>query len=326
MTVTITLDGKPFTGNATIALTSPVPGTPGAGGPVVAVGPSRTLKTIKAALASFSAIGGTILLDPGTYTEASDIEVPVTIRAAGKVVFNWTGQPLMWDQAGFVNRADFLLDGSTFGIEMFGAMAQDSAATAVRPYAGTHTTLRNVIIHDCADGVLTNPSIEYLGIFDSEIYRCSGDDQSHGIYVATAAKLVHLERVNVHDLLSPGNFVKSRAIRTELVTCTLGGPTSTSGSKLLDACEGGTVVVTGGVWQKPANANDSHVMIGIASENTNAGHGGATITGVTIKANCDLPLAINFDPLATMAFSSCTFSGNKVLSTGSKGPVTGLPV
>jgi hypothetical protein len=329
MTVTVTLDGKPFTGNVSIALTSPAPATPalpGAGGPTVSVGPTRALKTIKAALATFTPLGGTILLDGGTYTEASDIEVPTTIRAAGKVVFNWTGQPLVWDQAGFINRADFLLDGATFGIEMFGAMAQDSAATAVRPYLGTRTTLRNVIIHDCADGVLTNPSIESLSIFDSEIYHCSGDDQSHGIYVATAGKLVHLERVNVHDLLNPGNFVKSRALRTELVGCNLGGPTSVYGSKLVDACEGGTVVISGGVWEKPAGADDSHVLFGYAAENTNAGHSGATITGVTLKANCELPIVINFDPATTVAFSACTVNGNIVKATGSKGPVTGLPI
>lgn len=312
---------------------------PGSGGRTALVGNGRSHRTIQAAIDWLDrARGGTILVDPGTYHDSFHVDRPVTMRPnGGAVTLDWMGgRPLHNGEDGIRADADFMIDASVPGCRFTycGAWAQGGDYTR-GIFVGSRNTrliLKNVICHDCGDGILTAPDCRVY-LYDSDFYRCSANDQTHPIYVGGGAQaLLYAERCKFRMILSNGSrwgydggqYVKSRAPTNHLYQCEIGtreGVTypdasgvvagDIGGSRCIDACSGGSWVIEGGRWDKPAGAQQ-HQFFAYGAEDMSAGQHDILIRGVRITNDQPNPLVANrVGNTNTISFEDCAFLGHK---------------
>ncbi len=204
--------------------------------------------------------GDTIDISPGQYFDCAIVrQNNLTIQGKGAGV-------IMTDKV-CGGKAILVLDGSNITIRnltLQRARVPDQNGAGIRAEGG-NLTVENSRFLDNEDGILAanSPKAE-MRILGSQFIDNGKCERgcAHGIYVNRWA-LLHVERSRFFQT-KIGHHIKSRALRTEVINCDLqDGPDGTS-SYLIEAPNGGTLIVEGNTMEKgPKTQNNANaIMIG----------------------------------------------------------------
>jgi hypothetical protein len=132
---------------------------------------------------------------------------------------------------------------------------------------------------------------------------------AHGIYVGQA-DLLHIEHSRFTNTRQ-GHSIKSRAARTEVIDCDISdGPEGTS-SYLIDAPNGGAVIVRDNKLQKGPKAENHTTAIAIGEEGVTQPTPEITVAHNAFRNDGDYETALVWNLTATPAqLSDNTFSGS----------------
>lgn len=293
--------------------------------PIFQVGPSQTYKTISAAIA-VAPVNAIVLVDQGTYNETFAISQDgLTLQASSgaKPIIDCNGLRPAWGQAAIVAAGNNI---TINGFEIKNAVvttADGSNASAIRPDVNKSLTINSCYLHSCQNGVLTNGG--NLTINNTVIEDCGWDDQTHNVYYAVNTTVATRGSLTINNCVisgaRSGQEIKSRATVTTITNTVV---KSYRGSRCLDICDGGKLVMTGGKLYKGAAAV-SNEIVGYAAESCVAGAGPATITGAEIAIDAPIGTMHNFgrcgvnkdgSAKVVLTFKGCTWTGTAPTLTG----------
>jgi pectate lyase len=227
----------------------------------IEVGKDKPYKTLAEGMKA-AADGDRILIAAGEYFDCANVRLNhVTIEGAGP-----DGSSVLTDKA--CNGKALLItagnDITVRNMTLQRARVPDGNGAGIRA-EGTNLTVDHVKFINNEDGILAapNPASTIL-IKDSEFIRNGSCQAScaHGIYV-NRIKLLRVENSKFFET-KQAHHIKSRATRTEVIGCTIeDGPNGTS-SYLIEAPNGGDVVIRNNTLEKgPKSENHtSAIMIG----------------------------------------------------------------
>ena len=230
------------------------------------VGEQKPFKTFKDAMGA-AADGDRILIDAGEYFECAVVSLnDLTIEGAGK-----DGSTILTDtpcqgKALLVTAGDNI---TVRNLTLTRARVPDGNGAGIRA-EGIDLLVDHVKFINNQNGILAaGQPKSTITVKDSEFTRNGACNPScaHGIYV-NALKLLRIENSKFVDTRQ-GHHVKSRAARTEVIGCSfIDGPTGTA-SYMVEAPNGGSVVVRNSVFDKgPKSENHTGgVVIGMEGVN-----------------------------------------------------------
>jgi hypothetical protein len=227
------------------------------------VGPGLTYQSIAKAAAD-AHDGDRVTIAPGTYFECavwrashltiegmgSDIDVRITGNACmGKGLFVTTGNDI-----------------TVRKLTLEGARVKDLNGAGIRS-EGHDLTVDDVRFIDNQNGILA------AGFTDSRIWirnsyferngTCEGIC-AHGIYIGPAG-LLRVEHSTFTDTIQ-GHHIKSRALQTEIISCSISDGDQGTASYLIDIPNGGNVVIRGNTFDKGPRAESHIAAIRIGEE------------------------------------------------------------
>lgn len=229
------------------------------------VGPGKEFKQPSDAAGAARA-GDHIVIQPGEYFDCA------TLRAANLVV-EGVGDPakvVITDKA-CSGKGLLITTGNNITIRnltLTRARVPDNNGAGIRNEA-PDLTIDKVRFVNNQNGILSTPTEGgTLTITNSLFERngacVEGSGCAHGIYVSTG-KLVHIEKSTFLGT-KQGHSIKSRAQRTEVIGCTIeDGPEGTA-SYLIEAPNGGSLVVRDNTMEKGPEAENHTAAIMIGSE------------------------------------------------------------
>ena len=230
--------------------------TPVPTGAILDVGPGQAYRTPgEAAVAARN--GDLIRIAPGNYVDcarwrASDLRI---VAPAGDV----TVRDRICDRKGIwvIAGNNVLIEGITFS----GAALPNRIGTGIRA-EGTTLTVRRCRFVGNQLGLLASP----IAASTIEIESCAflSNGPSHGVYVNEVGRLVVRDSVfRSHLIRHP---IKSRAFETEVTGNVIEDGDSGSSSYLVEAPNGGTVVIVGNTLHKGPNTDNPGTAISIGVE------------------------------------------------------------
>ncbi len=210
--------------------------------------------------------GGTVELPKGDYAQCVTIREPIVLEGNGSIIRD---RACGGKGALIVNA-----DSTIRNIECFGISVRSGNGACIRQQT-PNLTLESVHFHDSQEGVLTNGDVQSLTIRDSVFERLGGArgiklGRAHGVYYSSPRGELRIEGSTFRLPKDEGHLVKSGAARTVILDSTLderGG----DGSRLIDAFNGGEVIVRG-------------------SKLLNARHGNSDLIGYDYEARIDHPV------------------------------------
>jgi pectate lyase len=242
-----------------LALTVPV----AAGAKTLEVGPEKAYKQPSAAIAA-AAEGDKVLIDAGEYFDCATVSASnVTIEGAGK-----DGSAVLTDKA-CGGKALLITTGNNITIRnltLTRARVPDGNGAGIRG-EGNGLVVDHVKFINNQNGILANSGPDGSVIVrDSEFVRNGACNNAcaHAIYVGPM-KLLQVLNTRFTDTRQ-GHHIKSRALRTEVIGCTIiDGPTGTA-SYLIDVPNGGSVIVRNNTMEKGPKAENHSTAIMIGAE------------------------------------------------------------
>jgi Bacterial regulatory helix-turn-helix protein, lysR family len=288
---------------------------PGSSGRVIPVGPSRALKTLSAAIPT-AAAGDKIQLDPGTYTDTPAAwSVPLLIDLGG-ATFNAAGKTatLASGKALLCPRADSIIQNGTItNVAM--DQPRGELTSAIRPDAGCgYLTINRMTLANNQCGVGHGGFPIVIAISDTNIsgngLKANSGSLTHNLYVGIECRRLTLTNV-ISNGTNEAHAVKYRG--PELIVN--GGTFASAPGKPFDIPNGTTVPfkITEATIIKGANDPD-HGVLAYGEEGTDNGLAGGTISGGSIRANCDNPMILG--PGGTITLNGVALSGNKITASG----------
>lgn len=229
------------------------------------VGPGKEFKQPSDAAAAAKP-GDRILIQPGEYFDCATLRAP-------NLVVEGVGDPakvVLTDKA-CNGKGILITTGNNITVRnltLTRARVPDSNGAGIRNEA-PDLTVDGVRFVNNQNGILSTPSEGGTltitnSLFDRDGVCAEGKGCAHGIYVSTG-KLVHIEKTTFLGT-KQGHSIKSRAQRTEVVGCTIqDGPDGTA-SYLIEAPNGGSLVVRDSTLEKGPNAENHTAAIMIGSE------------------------------------------------------------
>jgi hypothetical protein len=157
------------------------------------------------------------------------------------------------------------------------ARVPDANGAGIRAEGG-NLTVENSRFLDNEDGILSSsPQGIQIRIIGSEFIGNGKCEKAcaHGIYINHVA-LLHVERskfLNTHV----GHHIKSRALRTEVINCTIEDGPQGNASYLIDIPNGGTLIAEGNTMEKGPKADNQAYAIMIGEEGVSQPTGETTI-------------------------------------------------
>jgi hypothetical protein len=238
------------------------------------VGPSRMYAS-PCVLAASVALepGDTIEVDPGTYTDACELDAsgtaaaPITLRGlAGPMpLFDATGVDL--SGVGSVPRAIFQFNGGSYWVvqhlELKNAANSSANGAAFRVTAGSHDILiEDVSVHDNQDGMMSDGAATVTVQSSDVFHNGAGDGFSHNFYLQGDSTT--LIGNHIHDS-NGGQNVKLRSRYAALFFNLI----ENAGNYEMDLIQGpltsdanANAVLIGNIIVRPAtSANDSQVIL-----------------------------------------------------------------
>jgi hypothetical protein len=230
----------------------------------IEVGSDRPMKTPSEA-AAIAQDGDHIVIDAGAYFDCA-------VWRANNLVIEGTGQPadtVITDKT-CMGKALFITTGQDITVRnltLTRARVPDGNGAGIR-MEGRNLTVEHVRFINNQNGILTisRAPDSVLVIRDSAFIRNGACEKtcSHGVY-AGHLDLLHVERSEFTETRQ-GHHIKSRAGRTEVLDCDIeDGPEGTA-SYLIEAPNGGSVLIRGNTLQKGPKSENRSTAISIGAE------------------------------------------------------------
>ncbi len=226
-------------------------------------GAGQEFKTPSAAIAA-AHNGDTVHVMPGQYFDCATVgQNNLTIEGDGAA-------SIMTDKT-CGGKAILVIDGTDVTIRnmtLQRARVPDGNGAGIRAEGG-NLTVDGVHFINNQDGILAADLPDAtMRIIGSEFVRngsCqNGGGCAHAVYVG-ALKLLHVEGTRLFDTRE-GHYIKSRALRTEIVNSSIeDGPDGTS-SYLVDIPSGGSLVIEGSTMEKGPNCTNHGTAVVIGEE------------------------------------------------------------
>ena len=280
------------------------------------VGPGKEFKQPSDAITA-ARTGDRVLIQPGEYFDCATVKAGnLTIEGAGDA-----SKVVLTDKTcGGKGLLIVTGNGDTIrNLTLTRARVPDGNGAGIRNEAAD-LTVDGVRFVNNQNGILSTPAdpgtlIVRNSLFDRNGFCQDGSGCAHGIYVNNAA-LVHVEN-SVFSGTKQGHHIKSRAARTEVVGCTVkDGPDGTA-SYLIEAPNGGALIVRNSTLEKGPEAENHSAAIVIGSEGVKQPTPEITIANNTFRNDGDWQTAFVRNLTATDA----TLRGNKL--SGSVKPLSG---
>jgi hypothetical protein len=237
-----------------IAIASPSPGA------TLKVGPSQTYKAPSAA-AAVAKNGDHIEIEPGQYFDCA-------VWNADDLVIEGTGPGVVITDKTCMGKGLFVIEGNNTTVRnltLTRSRVPDMNGAGIRLDNG-NLTVDNVKFFDNQNGL-------FGGVPGTTVTVRNSDFDKNGTCVGVCAHGIYIENV---DLLRVENShfsntrqahsIKSRALRTEVIGCTItDGPAGTS-SYLIEAANGGALIVRDNTLEKGPKSENHSVAIAIGAE------------------------------------------------------------
>lgn len=229
------------------------------------VGPGKEFKQPSDAAAA-ARQGDRILIQPGEYFDCATLKANgLTVEGVGDAA-----KVVLTDKA-CGGKGIFITTGNGITIRnltLARARVPDGNGAGIRNEA-PDLTVESVRFINNQDGILSTPAeggtlIVRNSEFDRNGVCQEGSGCAHGIYV-NAAKLVRVENT-VFTGTKQGHHIKSRALRTEVIGCTIKDGQDGTASYLIEAPNGGALVVRNSTLEKGPEAENHSAAIVIGSE------------------------------------------------------------
>jgi hypothetical protein len=288
-----------------IAIANPSPAA------TLKVGPDQTYKAPSAA-AAVAKNGDHIEIEPGQYFDCA-------VWNANDLVIEGSGSGAVITDKTCMGKGLFVIEGKNTivrNLTLTRARVPDMNGAGIRLDNG-NLTIDNVKFIDNQNGIMGGTPGTTVTIRNSEFDRngtCEGGC-AHGIYIMNV-DLLHVENSRFSNTRQ-GHSIKSRALRTEVVGSTIvDGPDGTS-SYLIEASNGGALIVRDNTLEKGPKAENHTCAIAIGAEGVTQPTPEITITNNNFRNDGDYETALVWNLTATPA----TLKGNKL--SGSVIPIKG---
>ena len=265
----------------------------------IEVGANKPMK-LPSEAAAVAQDGDRVVIDAGEYFDCA-------VWRANNLVIEGTGQPadtVITDKA-CMGKALFVTTGQDIivrNLTLARARVPDGNGAGIR-MEGRNLTVELVRFVNDQNGILTisrSPG-STLVVRDSEFVRNGGCEStcSHGIY-AGHLDVVHVERSKFAETRQ-GHHIKSRAGRTEVINCDIqDGPEGTA-SYLIEAPNGGSVLIRGNVLQKGRKSENHATAISIGAEGVDQPTREILVDGNTLRLGGTYPTIFVTNLTATEA-------------------------
>jgi len=267
------------------------------------VGPGQIYKSPSEA-AAVAQDGDRIEIQPGRYTDCA-------VWKANDLVIEGIGPGVVIGNKSCAGKGIFVLEGDNTTVRnltLTGASVPDENGAGIRLDKGSLLVDRVKFINN-QNGILgaSNPGAKVI-IRDSDFEGNGfcGRACAHGIYI----NVVDLLRVEHSRFIGTrqGHSIKSRALRTEVIDCSIAdGPDGTS-SYLIDAPNGGTLIVRGNSLEKGPHSENHRTAIAIGEEGVSHPTPKILITNNNFRNDGNYQTALIWNKTTTTA----VLSGNKL--------------
>jgi hypothetical protein len=288
-----------------IAIASPSPGA------TLKVGPNQTYKAPSAA-AAVAKNGDRIEIEPGQYFDCA-------VWNADDLVIEGTGPGVVITDKTCMGKGLFVIEGNNTTVRnltLTRSRVPDMNGAGIRLDKGS-LTVDGVKFIDNQNGILG-------GVPGTTVTIRNSDFDRNGTCAAACAHGMYIEHV---DLLRVENShfsntrqahsIKSRALRTEVIGCTItDGPEGTS-SYLIEAPNGGAVIARDNTLEKGPKSENHNAAIAIGAEGVTQPTPEITITNNSLRNDGSYQTALVWNLTATPA----KLAGNKL--SGSAIPLKG---
>jgi hypothetical protein len=230
------------------------------------VGPGLHYATPSAAIAE-AAPDDTIAIAPGQYFDCAEVKTPrLTIEGVGDAA-----SVVLTDKtcAGKAILVIDVPDVTVRNLTLTRARVPDSNGAGIRMEGGS-LVVDGVRFIDNEDGILTAADPSWTLTVRNSLFEHNGvcrDYCAHGIYAGHIGRLV-VEHSVFHET-KEGHHIKSRAMHTEIIDCTItDGPRGTA-SYLIEAPNGGGLVIRHNRLEKGPHSGNESTAISIGAEGVN---------------------------------------------------------
>jgi len=283
-----------------ISIASPSPGA------TLKVGPNETYKAPSAA-AAVAKNGDRIEIEPGQYFDCA-------VWNADNLVIEGTGPGVVITDKTCWGKGLFVIEGNNTTVRnltLTRARVPDNNGAGIRLDKG-NLTVNTVKFIDNQTGILGGVPGTTVTIRNSDFDR---NGTVHGIYLDNI-DLLHVENSRFSST-KQGHSIKSRALRTEVIGCTINdGPDGTS-SYLIDVPNGGVITVRDNTLVKGPKAENHTTAIAIGEEGVTHPTPEIMITNNDFRNEGDYQTLLVWNVTATPAI----LKGNKL--SGSVIPLKG---
>jgi len=275
------------------------------------VGPSKTYKNPSAA-AAVAKNGDHIQIEPGQYFDCA-------VWNADNLVIEGSGPGVVITDKTCMGKGLFVIEGNNTTVRnltLTRARVPDMNGAGIRLDKGSLTVDRVKFV-DNQNGILGGVPGTTVTIRNSDFDRngtCAGAC-AHGIYIGDV-DLLRVENSRFSNTRQ-AHSIKSRAVRTEVVGSTIvDGPEGTS-SYLIEAPNGGALIVRDNTLEKGPKSENHKAAIAIGAEGVTRPTPEITVTNNNFRNDGDYETALVWNLTATRA----TLKGNKL--AGSVIPLSG---
>ena len=275
------------------------------------VGPSKTYKNPSAA-AAVAKNGDHIQIEPGQYFDCA-------VWNADNLVIEGSGPGVVITDKTCMGKGLFVIEGNNTTVRnltLTRARVPDMNGAGIRLDKGSLTVDRVKFV-DNQNGILGGVPGTTVTIRNSDFDRngtCAGAC-AHGIYIGDV-DLLRVENSRFSNTRQ-AHSIKSRAVRTEVVGSTIvDGPEGTS-SYLIEAPNGGALIVRDNTLEKGPKSENHKAAIAIGAEGVTRPTPAITVTNNNFRNDGDYETALVWNLTATRA----TLKGNKL--AGSVIPLSG---
>jgi hypothetical protein len=280
-------------------------------GDTLRVGASQTYKAPSAA-AAVAKNGDHIEIEPGQYFDCA-------VWNADSLVIEGTGPGVVITDKTCMGKGLFVIEGNNTTVRnltLTRARVPDMNGAGIRLDRGS-LTVDTVKFIDNQNGLFGGAPGTTVTVRNSDFDRngiCSGAC-AHGIYIENV-DLVRVENSHFSNTRQ-AHSIKSRALRTEVISCTItDGPEGTS-SYLIEAPNGGALIVRDNTLEKGPKSENHNAAIAIGAEGVTHPTPEIVITNNNFRNDGNYETSLLWNLTATPA----TLKGNKL--SGSVIPIKG---
>jgi Right handed beta helix region len=280
-------------------------------GDTLKVGPNQTYKAPSAA-AAVAKNGDQIEIEPGQYFDCA-------VWNADNLVIEGSGPGVVITDKTCMGKGLFVIEGNNTTVRnltLTRARVPDMNGAGIRLDKGS-LTVDGVKFVDNQNGILGGVPGTTVTIRNSDFDRngfCGGAC-AHGIYIGDV-DLLRVENSRFSNTRQ-AHSIKSRAVRTEVVGSTIvDGPEGTS-SYLIEAPNGGALIVRDNTLEKGPKSENHKAAIAIGAEGVTRPTPEISVTNNNFRNDGDYETALVWNLTATRA----TLKGNKL--AGSVIPLSG---